>query len=199
MRKTAIFSAGLLLCLWCAGCSGMGSGQVAYVPPDDPEQIATGHVVSQDFLNIAEQMASSLVTCEAVSKASKPPLIVVQPLKNESSEYLNTKMYTDKVRTLLIKNGGDRVRFIDRESFDKIEEERKFKQRDDVDKGVRSGHAGADYFLLGTISDIVHTKDGVTTRFYRFSMRLTSTDSGIIAWEDEKEFKKVESRGGFSR
>jgi PBP1b-binding outer membrane lipoprotein LpoB len=180
-----------------AGGCAVGSGRTEYIPTDTKHAGLGPNM--QDFLNVTEYLASSLVSHRAIADAKTPPLVVIEPLLNQTMFIQDMSMYTSKVRTILIQKGGDRVRFIDRAAMKQIEKEREFKDREDVTGKVKKGLASADYFLRGELQEITTTLDKATSRGYRFVMRLTDADSGVITWEDEREFQKREVRGAFNQ
>ncbi len=181
--------------LLLAGC-GSTSGSSVRVATD--KDTGAKGVDMQDFLNVTESLASSLVACDAVAKAKVPPMVAIETLMNKSTTVMDMSAYTSKVRTTLIKHGAGRVQFVDREATRQVTNERELKERPDVTGKVKQGIASADYFLRGELHEFVNKASKSTYRGYRFVMRLTSADSGVIVWEDEREFQKKETRGSFN-
>lgn len=189
--------ASMMVPLFLLGCAA-GSGRSDVIPTDE-RQGGLGPNM-QDFMGVTEYLASSLVSCDAVAKAKTPPLVVIEPVLNMTNTVIqDMSNYTSKVRTILIQKGSNRVQFIDRAAMNQVSKEREFKERNDTNGKVREGMATADYFLRGELHEITNTYQENTYRGYRFVMRLTNADSGVIVWEDEKEIQKVETRGAANK
>jgi PBP1b-binding outer membrane lipoprotein LpoB len=109
----------------------MATGKLSDISGDNSGEVVSPDVVPQDFLNITGKMSENLIKCDAIAKASKSPLIVVHMINNASNRPFNTKNYTEALRNLLINRWQAKARFIDKETSEK-----------------------ADYFLVGTISDV---------------------------------------------
>jgi hypothetical protein len=66
----------------------------------------------------------------------------------------------------------------------------------DDQKSVAVGkQIGAEFMLYGNLSSIVK-KDGSTKDvYYKFTLKMTNLETGILEWSNEKEIRKTKSRG----
>ena len=125
---------------------------------------------STDLQMIAETMVGSLLESNKIeadpAEPNKAPLITVDRIANNTSEHIDTKSITDKIRTSLIKSG--KVRFsAATEAMGALTAQYK-QQAIFADAGTAKTagkQAGAKYMLRGDISTIVknqgRTKDRI--------------------------------------
>jgi uncharacterized protein (TIGR02722 family) len=154
---------------------------------------------SKDLLAVAQNMARSLVQLPQISNAATPPRIAFADVKNETSEIINKNLFIEKMRTLLLKNAGGRMVFLDREISEQISKERQMKRSGEVGSSGSKVRSGADYFLTGKLSSIDKQLGGKRSTYTRYAFRLTDAESTDILWEDEYEVKKVGSAGLYDR
>lgn len=144
-----------------------------------------------DLRTVAERMASSITIMPEIKDAEKPPTIVLLHIRNETMEHINTDAIGDKIMVALTKTGN--VRFVNRDILHEIAREQelllsKAINLEDASKVCRL--VGAKYFIDGELTSI--EKKAITSNltWYRFSLKLTSVETGIIIWADETEIKK---------
>jgi hypothetical protein len=189
LRWTAAAAIAAII-LGAVGCAS--TGKVTYEDPGQVETV-TSDFGSTDLHLIAEKMVGSLV---ALSILDERPVLVVLQVKNKTSEHIDTKAITDKIRTTLLKSG--RVRFtstsdIRPEILDQLE----FQNSNLVDPktGIQYGKLiGAKYALHGEISSIVKEAGRQRSNWYKIDLQLTNLQNGLIEWADDKEIMKKETR-----
>ena len=119
MKKIMMISAVLFAGILIAGCAmpagGMKTRQLLFSNPTQ-KHVVYSNEVSQEFINGVEDMALGLLTCDSITKASKPPLIVIRALETEGDVSFDTKKYMESERSILMGKAGDKVRFIDKET-----------------------------------------------------------------------------------
>ena len=156
-------------------------------------------ISSQDLRTVTQRMARSIVSISVIAQAPKPPRVAFLKLKNNSSEIVDTNMFLERIRRLLLKHSGGRLRFLDRERVADIMREREAKRAGVVTSSGANALGGADYFLTGTISSIDKAAGELRSTYTRFSFRLTDAETSDIVWEDEYEMKKVGERAFWDR
>ncbi|MBM4253210.1 MAG: penicillin-binding protein activator LpoB [Deltaproteobacteria bacterium] len=127
------------------------------------------------------------------------PVVVVMDVENRTDEHLDVKQLTDYIQDELINSG--KVRFVNKESRQKILDELKYQQSGAVNKATakKEGRAiGADFILSGNISSSVHQMDGLKTVNYQTNLTLTSIETQEIEWSTKYEVKKRFKRSGAS-
>ena len=179
-----------LLCVLVAGCGS--EPKVSYGDPGAVETV-TNQFGSTDLQMLAEQMAQSMLTEAPVVAAGNLPIVTVQELKNKTSEYIDTRAITNRMRATLQKSG--RVRFVtdQAEMQRQIDElERQQSEYYDPDKAAPIGRmVGAGYRLAGEITSIVKENKKQKDVYYQLFLSLTDIRSGIEEWSDTKDIRKV--------
>lgn len=175
------------------GCGGGYRHRVGVDEDTEADRGGTGFS-SQDLRTVAERMARSLITLPAVSAAKSPPRVAFLQVDNRSNQIIDTDVFLEKIRSLLLRHAGGRVRFLDRKKIKAIMAERGAKRAGIVTTGKSKNLGGADYFLTGSISSIDRVSGRARATYMRFSFRLTDAESSDIVWEDEYEMKKQAKR-----
>ena len=193
MREWAISMLCGLLVAALAACSGP---QVRY---GDSKAVETTTVDygSTDLQSIAESMTRSLLQTKAISGSRDAPTITVADVKNKTSEYIDTRVITDKIRTQLMKSG--QVRFaVSVSEMQNQTDELKRQNQSGLYKNstiAKTGNMqGAQYRIEGSISSIVKQTKDIKDVYYVFNLNLINNETGLLEWSDEKEIRKTATR-----
>ena len=184
----------LALLMLAAGCGGpstgrvQGSGDTHYGNPDDVETV-NSRWGSTDLQMTAESMTQSLLASRWIAKAYEPPKIRLREVRNLTTEHIDTKGITDKIRVQLLRSG--QVRFLsDTANLDEVFAEREFTEavtRREENKLM----ADTDYIVTGTVRSIRKSTKEVADVYYQITLELVDPQSGEILWADEKEIRKT--------
>lgn len=156
---------------------------------------------SSDLQQIAETMVDSMLIFPPLVEltASRRPVVSVDKVKNKTMQHIDTESITDSIRAKLIRSG--KFRFIDRTTDEQTIEELRTQQDSGlVDKktAVQFGQQiGAEFLLTSNFSEIRQKIGSTTDVYYKFTMSLKNLKTGILEWSDEKEIRKVFTRGTF--
>jgi penicillin-binding protein activator len=181
-----------LLCLpWLLifyiSCATTGT-KVSYGDPGAVERV-TADFSSTDLHMITEKMINSLTISPVLEGR---PVILVDNIRNNTHEHIDTKSISDKIRTILLKHG--KVKITARSDIpDSILREQEFQTSNLADPKtmVKMGKlAGAKYILFGEITSIVKRNGGKRDVWYKITMNLTRVQDGLIEWADDKEIRK---------
>lgn len=155
---------------------------------------------STDLQMIAEKMVDDLLAAPAMAEIApqgKRPILFVDTIKNKTTEHIDTESVTDTISTKLLNSG--RFRFVDRTKVDAIARELDYQANSgmvDENKSVKMGRQlGAQYMLYGNFSSI--TKNSGSTRdvYYKFTMKLSNLETGLVEFQSEKEIRKTRKKG----
>jgi uncharacterized protein (TIGR02722 family) len=188
---TYIFSALAVLSL--VACSGP---QVRYGDAKGVETVTVGYG-STDLQSIAEAMARSLLQTKVISGSKDAPTVTVADVKNKTSEYIDTRVITDKIRTQLLKSGQVRFAVNINEMQSQVDELKRQNQSGLYKNSTvsKTGNMqGAKYRIEGSISSIVKQTKDVKDVYYVFNLNLINNESGLLEWADEKEIRKTATR-----
>jgi uncharacterized protein (TIGR02722 family) len=192
-RLTVILALFCLAALILDGCAGprtgrlKGAGDTQYGDPAEVETV-TSAWGSTDLQLTAEGMTQSLLDSRWITRAVEPPKIRLREVRNLTSEHIDTKSITDKIRVQLLKSGA--VRFLaDTGNLGEVAAERQFTEA--VTRRTENKlMADTDYIITGTVRSIRKTTKEVASVYYQITMELVDPQSGEVLWADEKELSK---------
>jgi len=182
-----------LLVVAAAGCAS--GPRVRYGDPTKVETL-TEQYGSTDLQGIAERMVQSLVRHPAISGGNRP-VVQVSTVKNKTTEHIDTKTITDKIRTALIKTGMVRFTAVsdaNREMLDNLEYQEHSGVVSKASRKRVGRQVGADYLLYGEIDSIVKRAGRQSDVYYKFTLNLVDVETGLIEWADEKEIRKESTK-----
>jgi uncharacterized protein (TIGR02722 family) len=187
LKNLKLFCLTLALIL-AAGCASSGT-RVRYADPGATETL-TADFGSTDLHMITEKMVVSLLKSPALEGR---PVIFVDNVRNNTHEHIDTKSITDKIRTVLLRQG--KVRITARSDIpDSLLGEQEFQSSNLADPGtiVKMGKlAGAQFILYGAITSIAKRTGGKQDIWFKITLNLTNVQDGLIEWTDDKEIRKV--------
>ena len=181
----------MLVAVTAMGCTGTVTRR-----PVDDEVVKTTKVTEVDLRTMCEKMARSMIELPQIAQAVNPPTIAFLEMKNRTTQAIDSYNLLSSIRKKLLKFGGGKFVFLDREVIEKLKRERRLKRKDEITSSSQQDLAGADFFLTGrAFSEERRSRKGVREVYYRFSFRLTDAESSSIVWEDDYEFKKAAQVG----
>ena len=178
------------------GLFGCASGpKVTYQDPNKVETVSADYGVT-DLQMLAESMTRSLLQTRVIMNAPTSPLVTVAPVKNKTSEYIDTNLITNKIETQLLKSG--QVRFAVKATDMSTQVGELTRQNSGMynkETATKIGNMeGAKYRIEGEIGSIVKTDKNVKDVFYNLTLRLINNETGTYEWQDEKEIRKQQRR-----
>ncbi|RJX34207.1 MAG: penicillin-binding protein activator LpoB [Oxalobacter sp.] len=160
-------------------------------------ETVTADFGSSDLQQIAESMARSMLQSAVISESRDRPTVTVAEVKNKTTEYIDTRVITDKIRTQMTKSGRVRFAVNINEMQSQVDELKRQNQSGLYATQTRSkmgSMQAAKYRVEGAISSIVKQTKDVKDVFYIFDLRLIDTETGLVEWADEKEIRKTATR-----
>lgn len=158
-------------------------------------ETVTNEFGSTDLQMLAEQMTQSMLQTPVI-EGGNLPIVTIQEVKNKTSEYIDTRAITNRMRSTLQKSR--RVRFaVDAAEMQRQKEEleRQNSELYDQEKAVRQGKmVGAGYRLSGEITSIVKETKNVKDVYYQLFLSLTDIQTGIEEWSETKDIRKTTER-----
>ena len=189
----------VLTSLCVAGCaSSNGVKNPSGVPvtkmnPDEQGFVVGTGIESQDLVAVTDKMARSVLTIPQIANATTPPVVVLDPVENQTRFAINKDIFLTRIRTELNTKTRGKVTFVARDRLAALEHERQLKQQgaftSNSDPNLQE-FKGADYFLTGTLQGLsTRTKAG-TSDYVLYAFQLIDARSSVIVWEDSAEIKK---------
>ncbi|MDB5039096.1 MAG: penicillin-binding protein activator LpoB [Bacteriovoracaceae bacterium] len=190
--RNAILSLSLLFVF---GANFISCGPKAFTKGgyDDPNKVILldDKFNENDMQLISNQLVDSLTKFTKIQNAQKPPVVMVGRVRNRTSEHIDVKSLTDKIRTALIKS--QKFSFSDKESRDELAEEYEYNAGKFVDKKSAKAagkQVGADYLITGDIASNVQEVGDDKIVYYKVTLNLNNLETNIIEWSDDKEVRK---------
>lgn len=169
-----------------------------YETPDSPGVVAGNQIESQDIISTTDGMVRDMLANPQVAGLASTPRIRIDSslIRNQSSQVINLNLFTDRLRTGLVRGANGRMLFVSRTDTDELVKERKLKRSGIADGGglgLQEKIAGVDYRLQGNIADQtgVSNTTGLQSRFFQITFQLVDQETGIIVWADSYSFKKT--------
>jgi uncharacterized protein (TIGR02722 family) len=158
----------------------------------------TAALEPQDVRRTVEKMVDSMLADQQfiAEIGGKRPVLDVTGIKNRSSMHIDMKSVMSSIRTKLLRSR--RFRFMDRStSADDLQfmNDQVLNGMTDQSKAVRAGsQSAAQMYLYGELSEMRQHVDGVTDRYYKFTLNLKDLRTGELVWSDEQEIRKQQEK-----
>lgn len=177
-----------MLSAGCGGPRAFTKGEY-----DDPERVELldDKFNEADMQQMADTIVKAMVACAYISKAPKPPVVIVEKVKNKTEEHIDMESMTDMIRTSLIKT--QKVRFVNKPERETLEEEYKYNESGNVagpSQKTRGKQIGADYILSGALATNIQEVGKDKFIYYKLTMNLTNMESSVIDCSEEKQVRK---------
>ncbi|MBK9293859.1 MAG: penicillin-binding protein activator LpoB [Oligoflexia bacterium] len=147
-----------------------------------------------DMQNMVKKLVASLNQSRPITKAQKPPVVMVTKLENKTEEHIDTQSIMDMVKVELGRSGN--VQFVDKEARGDVADEYDYQsdEKGMMDKSTakkKGKQIGADYILNGRLDQIVQSVGKNKTVYYKLTLYLTNLSSNISEWQDYDQIRKV--------
>ncbi len=172
----------------CGGPKAFTKGEY-----DDPTRVELldDKFNEADMQQMADTMIKSIVACDYVAKAPKPPVVIVEKVKNKTEEHIDTVSLTDKIRTSLIKSG--KVKFVNKDERGTLDEEYQYAESGAVSGPTakkRGRQIGADYIISGALATNIQEMGNDKFIYYKLTLNMTNLESSTIDCSEEREIRK---------
>jgi PBP1b-binding outer membrane lipoprotein LpoB len=181
-----------------AGCASRGvrnpSGiGVTEMQADERGFVAGTGIESQDLVAVTDQMARSILGIPQIAQAITPPVVILDPVVNDTRFPINKELFLTRIRVLLNSKSAGKVQFVARDRMASLERERDLQQSGQVtatrDPQVIQ-YFGGEYLLTGTLQGLsTRTSSGISD-YILYSFQLVDARTSAIVWEDFAEIKK---------
>jgi penicillin-binding protein activator len=181
-----------------AGCASTGVQNPSGVPvtqmtPDEQGFVAGTGIESQDLVAVTDKMARSVLGIPQIMTAATPPIVVLDPVDNQTRFPINRDLFLTRIRSQLNSKTSGKVSFLARDRMAALEHERKMKREGAVTANADprlQEFKGADYFLTGTLQGLSTRTRAGTSDYILYAFQLIDARTSVIVWEDSAEIKK---------
>lgn len=153
-----------------------------------------------DLKTLSSEMARRILASK-VAAEDKPPVFIVFPFDNRTSEHIDTRALADAIRTELFKSG--KFQFINEAQRKKVEGELNYQAQGYIAPETRiqiGKQVGAKYMLTGSLVSIgqdelkqVRIKKK-SLRYYRLTLEISDLVTNLIVWTDEQEIVREQAK-----
>lgn len=172
-------------------------GPKAFVKGEYDEDINRENLMNDQWSETDMQVAvramvNSMVGHSTIANAKRVPIVIVTNLQNKTSEHIDTQNIMDMVRVDLTRSG--KVAFVDKEARQDIAEEYAYQGSGTTSEETRKstgGQTGADFIINGRLDSIIQEVGKEKTVYYKLTLNLTNLKTGVIAWTDYKQIRKM--------
>ena len=181
-----------------AGCASSGVKNpdgtgVTQMRPDEAGFVGGTGIESQDLVAVTDKMARSVLAIPQIAGAATPPVVVLDPVNNETRFPINKDIFLTRIRSQLNSRTAGKVTFLARDRMAALEKERNLKREGAVTAGSdpqKQEFKGADYFLTGTLQGLSTRTTKGTSDYILYAFQLIDARTSAIVWEDNAEIKK---------
>lgn len=198
MTRTIRMIGGLLL---AAGMSGCAAFRASTRPVDlGRDKHFDADFDATDLRAITQSVADEISQSDFLKGHSSPPIMMIAGVQNRTTQYVDTKNLTDRIRTLLIQRG--QVQFVNEARREELLREQGYQaQHARPETQVAIGRQlGARYMLSGSLTEMRKESPRQVRvskqewNYYKLTIEVTDLESGLITWTTEKEFARQASK-----
>ena len=170
--------------------SGIG---VTEMRADEKGFVAGTGVESQDLVAVTDKMARSILDTPQVRNALSPPVVVLDPVMNETRFPINKDMFLTRIQVLLNSKCEKKVQFLARDRLAALERERDLKRSGQVSSSSDPNvveFKGGDFLLTGKLQSLTTRNSRGISDYVLYSFELVDARTSAIVWQDFAEIKK---------
>lgn len=196
MKKFAFLFAAVFTGLIMVSC---GSTKVSRVDSDEVIDL-DGYWNESDVRIVCDSLIEECISSPRIAKfegqQGRAPVVIIDSIRNQSSEHIDTSIVEKKFQTAIINSGV--MEFVSSSTERQALREEKADQADhstyDTAKEMDQ-ETGADFMLKGSVKTIVQSAGDKTVRTYYVYAELHDIKTNKIVWMAENDsIKKVIKR-----
>jgi uncharacterized protein (TIGR02722 family) len=186
----------LAVSLGLAGCAAQGT----QVRRDDSAVDLSGEWNDVDADLVAKEMIrdcmNSAWSDKFRQKNNRPPVVKLYPIRNKSSDHVETKYFTKQVEKALVNSGNiEVVAASDEASVTRQEQADQGRHASDETMKSAGNESGADYIMNGwVVSQNDSDGGGRSIKAFVTTMELTDVQTQKKVWLNDKKIKKQVTR-----
>jgi hypothetical protein len=170
--------------------SGIG---VTEMRADEKGFVAGTGVESQDLVAVTDKMARSILDTPQIKNAHSPPVVLLDPVLNETRFPINKDMFLTRIQVQLNSKCDKKVQFLARERLAALEHERELKRAGQVTSSSDPNlveFKGGDFFLTGKLQSLTTRNSRGISDYILYSFELVDARTSAVVWQDFAEIKK---------
>jgi uncharacterized protein (TIGR02722 family) len=197
MKKKLLAASILTAVASLAGCQ---SNPTVYRNPNAESAVKTNRWQAQDVQSTALRMVDSLLADPVIG--DKKPIVRFSGIKNKTTQHIDTKRLSDRIRTYLIRSRKVRVLTDldseqDQRDYGGMEARMSRSGIADKSSKRKRKYKTSEYHLFGEISEIYSTDGSAASRAYQITLNLYDYQTDELLWSDIQDIEKVTSKSFF--
>ena len=170
-------------------------------PAGNDGLVTTGDINPKDWQIAAEKSINSIVESGVLNRNDgRKSVIMVSQVKNSTTQHINTRILTDKIRQALLRTGkavtttavgGEGPDDAASKQVRDLRDSEMFDQKTVQQMGTA---VAPDMSLAGEIVQEKYNEGRTRESYYFFHMTLTDLKTGLAVWEDNAEVLKQGTR-----
>lgn len=186
----------LALLVLAAGCYTAGPATTVQRIDPKAQVDLSGYWNDSDANQVAEVMMRDCLSrpwaAQFAQRAGREPVVKLYPIRNRSSEHMNTKFFTKQVEEELVNSGVVKVVAASDESQDaRNERAEQAEHASDETKKEQQQEIGTDFLLNGWVVSQIDRVGGQSVRAYAVTMELINAETQQKVWLKLHQIKKV--------
>jgi uncharacterized protein (TIGR02722 family) len=187
---------GLGIVLAAAGCAAQGT----QIRRDDSAVDLSGEWNDVDADLVAKEMIHDCMSSpwseKFKAKTGRGPVVKLYPIRNKSSDHVETKYFTKQVEKALVNSGNiEVVAASDEASVTRDEQADQAKNASDETANTGGNETGADFIMSGwVVSQNDSDGGGRSIKAFVTTMELTDVRTQKKVWLNDKKIKKQITR-----
>lgn len=181
-----------------SACSS--SPTVSYVDPNTVDTTSIGFN-STDLQTTAKSMVDQMLSSATIVQLTQnnTPVLFVDTLTNNTSDFIDTQAITDTISTELIQSG--KFHFVDMTKVATIKNQLNYQNKSGLVNPATAAklgqQIGAQYMLYGDIASINAMNNNQQSLYYQITMKLLNVETGVIVWQGQQQIRKVATKKTF--
>lgn len=197
----AIVRNGLIAALLITGLTGCAAFRASTSEVDvDEKRHLDNKFDYTDMRNVTEEVVDDILSSQYLQSKEKAPVMMIAGIMNRTSQTVDTKNLTDRMRTLMLQSR--QVRFINETRREDLLKEQGYQASYVTpETQVQLGRQlGAKYMLSGSLTEMSRQSprqarvSRTELSYYKLTVEITDLQSGEIVWITEKEFAREARR-----
>jgi uncharacterized protein (TIGR02722 family) len=149
-----------------------------------------------DMRQISQSVADEMIGT-FLSEQPEPPIMMIPGIENRTSQYVDTKALTDRLRTEVFRSG--KAQFVNETRRADLLNEQGYQAANVTpETQVLIGRQlGAKYMITGSLMEMSQRSprqvrvSKTKENYYKLTMEVTDLETGLLAWTTEREFARA--------
>ncbi|MEA2012867.1 MAG: penicillin-binding protein activator LpoB [Verrucomicrobiota bacterium] len=173
-----------------------------YAPIDTTTRLGSTGIESQDIISMTDKMVRDLLSTPIIMNRTEPAVLILDEkyFENDSSQRINKKLITDRMRFKLLRAANGKIKFPARHVVKMFKDEQKLRKTKEVRGKVVKTRQKANYRLTGNFKNFTDSiGGGAKSNYVQIIFELVDLDTNEIVWTNMYEFKKTSRESSFYR